>query len=182
MVELLFFNARQNWHPASTVPPFYTEVARLYDFGAPAPEVRPSHSRSRSCEKRIFRCSYIGPMVNFFVETYYDLEILSSNMDFAVIYRRLTYYQTLNFIFCNSTFGEKVLRLTKCQQTFALKNNTYFQNQIDHACSNKLLFVLIRDKMTNHQTTKAESADPHDRDLATRAPAAPIGAPSSKMF
>jgi len=28
---------------------------------------------------------------------------------------------------------------------------------------------LIRDKLTNHQTTKAESADPHDHDLATRA-------------
>ena len=45
---------------------------------------------------------------------------------------------------------------------------------IDHACSNKLLIVLIRDKLTNQQTKIAESADPLDTDLAKRACTPPI--------
>ena len=49
---------------------------------------------------RLPRRIYFGPMVNFIVETYYDLEILSSNMAFAVISMHSTYCQTLYFIFC----------------------------------------------------------------------------------
>ena len=40
---------------------------------------------------------------------------------------------------------------------------------IDHACANKLLIVLIRDKLTNRQTKRAESAEAHDIGLAKRA-------------
>ena len=54
---------------------------------------------SRTCAlplKRLFRCFNVGPMVNFSVETCYDLEILSSNMDFAVISRHSN--------FCNAPY------------------------------------------------------------------------------
>ena len=50
--------------------------------------------------KRLFRCLYVGPMVNFFVETFYDLEILSSNMGFAVISRHSNFCNAPYFIFC----------------------------------------------------------------------------------
>ena len=39
-------------------------------------------------------------MVNFFVEKCYDLEILSSNMDFAVISRHSKHCNAPSFIFC----------------------------------------------------------------------------------
>ena len=61
----------------------------------------PDLSQTRALTlKRLFRCIYFGPMVNFFVETCYDLEILSSNMDFAVISRHSNYCKILYFIFC----------------------------------------------------------------------------------
>ena len=50
--------------------------------------------------KRLFRCFYVGPVVNFSVETCYDREILSSNMDFAVISRHSNFCTAPYFIFC----------------------------------------------------------------------------------
>ena len=52
----------------------------------------------------IARCKiagfYVGPMVNFSIEKCYHLDILSSNMDFAVIYRYSNFCKAPYFIFC----------------------------------------------------------------------------------
>ena len=50
--------------------------------------------------KTALSCIFVGPMVNFFVETCYDLEILSSNMGFAVISSHSNYCNAPYFIFC----------------------------------------------------------------------------------
>ena len=54
---------------------------------------------------------YFGPMVKHFIESCYDIELLSDNMDLAVISMHSTYCQTLFFMLSLLIykFGEKVL-------------------------------------------------------------------------
>ena len=44
-------------------------------------------------------CFFFGPMVNYFIESFYDLENLSSNMDFAVIFMYSTFYYSCQSFF-----------------------------------------------------------------------------------
>ena len=110
-------------------------------------------------------------MVNFFVETYYNLEILSSNMAFAVISVHSTYCQTLYFIFCiiSRRLEKKFSDWRNVNRRSFWRTRHTFKNQIDHACSNKLLFVVIRDKLTIHHTTKADIRSARPRSCNTRA-------------
>ena len=68
---------------------FHTRI-KFPDFGYPGDRAR---ARPLALPiKRLFRCIYFGPMVMVFIETCYELEILSSNMDFSVISMHSTDY------------------------------------------------------------------------------------------
>ena len=114
---------------------------------------------------RLFRCIYVGPMVNFFVETYYNLEILSSNMAFAVISVHSTYCQTLYFIFCIiSRRLEKKFSDVRFEEQDILSKIKSTTLVLTSYCSSW--------SVINWPSTIPPKliSDPHDRDLATRAP------------
>ena len=84
----------------------------------------------------------------FFIELYYDTEILSSNIDFAVLLVYSDYFFAFYFIFY--LILEKIYSV---QHVFCIIN------KIDHARSNKLLISLICDNLTKSEIEKFEMHD-----------------------
>ena len=64
-----------------TVPPFYTEVARLYDFGAPAPEVAHHHFLIILAARGDIKISPLDWLLPFILHVYVLSSIASDRVD-----------------------------------------------------------------------------------------------------